>query len=121
MEQDTLGGAFITSQQKETHMTRTTRVETYSSYEQGTMDNKEKMRSLNDRFLNILEEDDILKLRVLESKLQEEREVFKTAVHKFKMEYKSKMEETRIKEEDHTILKHENTRLETKVKELSTT
>ena len=121
MEQETFDGACITSRQREAHATMTTGVETYSSYEQETMDNKEKMRSLNGRFLYILEENDILKLRDLESKLQEEREVFKTAVHKFKMEYKSKMEETRIKEEDHTILRHENTRLEAKVKELSTT
>lgn len=123
MATEMVGSALTMLQQhvQETYVERETIVETYTSYEKEEMRNKEKMRFLNQRFLHILEQDEIRKLRIIESKLQEEREVFKTAVSKITMEYKSKMEKTRITNEEQTILIQKNTRLETKVKELSKT
>lgn len=115
------GSAYTIVQQhaQETSVESETSVETYNSEEE--KGDKEKMRFLNQRFLHILEQDEIRKLRIIESKLQEEREVFKRAVIKITVEYKSKMEKTRITNEEQTTLIQKNTRLETKVKELSKT
>ena len=121
MATEMFGSAYTIVQQhaQETSVESETSVETYNSEEE--KGDKEKMRFLNQRFLHILEQDEIRKLRIIESKLQEEREVFKRAVIKITVEYKSKMEKTRITNEEQTTLIQKNTRLETKVKELSKT
>jgi len=117
MATEMLGSALTIVQQ----YAREISVETDNAPEQDKMGNKEKMRFLNQRFLHILEQDEIKRLRVIESILQEERELFKTAVSNITIKYKSKMEKTRITNEEQTTLIQKNTRLETKVKELSKT
>jgi hypothetical protein len=82
---------------------------------------KEKMRFLNNRFLHILEQEEIRKLRDIASKLQEEKESFISSVNKINEQYKSKMKEVWTRKEENTMLVQEKTRLETKVKELSMT
>ena len=115
------GAVSVTVQQQETRTTRETRMETYNSGEQENMGNKEKMRFLNHRFFHIIEQEDIRKLQLIESKVQEERKSFESIVSNINEDHKSKMKEIWIMKEENTMLVQEKTRFETKVKELSKT